>query len=316
MPSAESWWMAGRPSIDRREAHETVTPARPGAEGFRADQPAEEPMPADEHDPFYAREGLGTEIYDAWAERLIAGSPVEGDVEFYADLARRSGGPVLDVGCGTGRIAVALAEAGVEVVGLDLSAPMLRIAERKRAGLPADVARRLTFVRADMTHFTLEQTFPLIVTPSRSFQFMRTSAAQRSALASMRRHLRPDGALVLDLFDPRLEWCVPGSAANEPRRSGIIRNPVSGLDVRVEVIERMPDPMRQLIDEVWRYTELDESGGEGRTATERLVLRWTLRSEVRHLAELEGFAIEAEYGDFRGGLPAYGREQVWILRPA
>ena len=73
--------------------------------------------------------------------------------------------------------------------------------------------------------------------------------------------------------------------------------------------------MRQLIDEVYRFTELDESGREVRTTTERLVLRWTLRSEIRHLAELEGFEVDAEYGDFRGGSPAYGGEQVWILRP-
>ena len=272
-------------------------------------------MPPDEHDLFYDRDGLGTEIYDAWAELLIAGSPVEGDAEFYVEQARRSGGPVLDVGCGTGRIGIALAEQEVEVVGLDLSAPMLRIAERKRASLPAEVARRLTFVLADMTDFTLDQTFPLIVTPSRSFQFMLTPKAQRAALASMRRHLRPDGALVLDLFDPRLDWCVPGQDANEPSRQATIRNPVTGLNVRVEVVERTPDPMRQVIDEVWRHTELDESEREVRSTTERLVLRWTLRSELRHLAELEGFRVDAEYGDFRGGSPAYAREQVWILRP-
>jgi SAM-dependent methyltransferase len=273
-------------------------------------------MQADEHNLFYDRDGLGTEIYDAWAEHLIAGSPVEGDAEFYVEQARRWGGPVLDVGCGTGRIGIALAEQEVDVVGLDLSAPMLRIAERKRAWLTAEVARRLTFVLADMTDFTLDQTFPLIITPARSFQFMLTPTAQRAALASMRRHLRLEGALVLDLFDPRLDWCVPGPDANEPSRQATIRNPVTGLNVRIEVIERTPDPMRQVIDEVWRYTELDESGRQVRTTTERLVLRWTLRSELRHLAELEGFEVDAEYGDFRGGSPAYGREQVWILRPA
>ena len=103
-------------------------------------------MPADEHNLFYDRDSLCTEIYDAWAEHLIAGSRVEGDAEFYMEQARRWGGPVLDVGCGTGRIGIALAERGVDVVRLDLSAPMLRIAERKRAGLTAEVARRLSFV--------------------------------------------------------------------------------------------------------------------------------------------------------------------------
>ncbi len=274
-------------------------------------------MAADKPDRFYERDGLGTEVYDAWAEHQIAGSPVEGDVAFYLDQARRrGGGPVLEVGCGTGRVAIPLAEEGIEVVGLDLSGPMLRIAARTRAALPADVARRLTFVQGDMTDFRLDRTFPLIITPSRSFQFMLTPEAQRGALASMRRHLRPDGALVLDLFDPRLTWCVPRPAANEPIRQATVTNPVTGLEVHVEVIGRTPDPMVQLIDELWRYTELDASGQEGRTTTERLVLRWTLRSEIRHLAELEGFEIEAEFGDFRGGPPAYGAEQVWILRPA
>lgn len=273
-------------------------------------------MPVDEPNLFYERDDLGTEIYDAWGAVLIAGSAAEGDAEFYVEQARRWGGPVLDLGCGTGRIGIALAEQGFDVVGLDLSAPMLRIAERKRASLPAELARHLTFVQADMTDFTLDRTFPLLVTPSRSFQFMLTPTAQRTALASMRRHLRPDGALVLHMFDPRLEWCVPEPDANQPISRGTIRNPGTGLDVRIEVIERTPDPMRQVIDEVYRFTEVDESGREVRTTTERLVLRWTLRSELRHLAELEGFQVDAEYGDFRGGSPAYGREQVWILRPA
>lgn len=273
-------------------------------------------MPAEEHSLFYERDGLGTEIYDAMAALHIAGSPVEGDVDFYLEQAHRWGGPVLDLGCGTGRIGIPLAEQGFDVVGLDLSAAMLRIAERKRASLTPEVAGRLTFVNADMTDFDLDRTFALIVTPSRSFQFMLTPTAQRSALASIRRHLRPDGAVVLDLFDPRLEWCVPAPDANRPSRDATIRNPATGLDVAIGVIGRSPDPMRQLVDEVWRYTEQDESGREVRTTTARLVLRWTLRSELRHLAELEGFEVAAEYGDFRGGSPAYGAEQVWILRPA
>ena len=273
-------------------------------------------MQPDEHDLFYDRDGLGTEIYDAWGKVLIGGSSAAGDAEFYVDQARRWGSPVLDLGCGTGRIGIALAEQGFDVVGLDLSAPMLRIAERKVASLPEELARRLTFVQADMTDFTLDQTFPLIITPARSFQFMLTPTAQRTALASMRRHLHPDGALVLHLFDPRLEWCVPEPDANQPSSRGTVRNPVTGLDVRIEVIERAPDPMRQVIDELYRFIELDESGREVRTTTERLVLRWTLRSEIRYLAELEGFVVDAEYSDFRGGSPAYGGEQVWVLRPA
>jgi 2-polyprenyl-3-methyl-5-hydroxy-6-metoxy-1,4-benzoquinol methylase len=80
---------------------------------------------------FYARESLNVESYDSQAKAVHA--VLAGDVEFYLDLARRSGGPVLDLGGGTGRVAWPLAESGFEVTSLDLSAPMLARSETKRA---------------------------------------------------------------------------------------------------------------------------------------------------------------------------------------
>jgi SAM-dependent methyltransferase len=261
---------------------------------------------------FYEGDSLTTEIYDAQAALLIAGSPVEGDVAFYRRLAGETGGPILDVGCGTGRVAVDLASDGHEVVGVDLSAPMLRLAERRRATFPADLADRLTFRRADLMTLDLGRDFALIVAPARVFQFMLTTDAQRQALAALRSHLRPDGRLVLDLFDPRLDLVVSGP--NDPRRQMELRHPATGNRVTWEVTARSPDPARQLIVEDWLATELDASGNVLRTDTERLTLRWSLRSEMRLLFELAGLDVVAEYGDFKGGPPAYGREQVWILR--
>ncbi len=71
-----------------------------------------------------------------------------------------------------------------------------------------------------------------------------------------------------------------------------------------------------LIDGDWTFSEIDAPGELIRTATERLTLRWSLRSEMRLLFELVGFEVVADYGDFRGGPPAYGREQVWVLGDA
>lgn len=266
---------------------------------------------ADEPHAFYEDDSLSTEIYDARSETIIAGSPMGGDVEFYRRLARESGGPVLEVGCGTGRVAVALAADGHEVVGVDSSAPMLRLAENKRRSLPADAAGRLSYLEADMVTLALGRDFPLILTPSRVFQFALTTEAQRAALRALRSHLRPDGRLVLDLFDPLLDKVLP--AADFPPRSGELVHPTSGNRVTWEVSARYPDPARQLVVEDWTAREIGASGDVLRSDVERLTLRWSLRSEMRLLFELEGLEVVAEYGDFQGGPPAYGREQVWVL---
>jgi SAM-dependent methyltransferase len=270
----------------------------------------DEPVPH----PFYEADSLSTEIYDARAATIISGSSAQGDVDFYRGLASETGGPALDVGCGTGRVAVALAADGHEVLGIDLSAPMLRLAAQRRAALPDEVAGRLSFQQADMATLALGRDFALIVAASRVFQFMLTSDAQRQTLAALRAHLRPDGRLVLDLFDPLLDLVVPG--AEFAARSGELVHPTTGNRVTWEVTARNPEPARQLIVEDWAAHELDASGAVLRSDIERLTLRWSLRSEMRLLFELTDLEVVADYGDFSGGPPAYGREQVWVLRRA
>ena len=260
---------------------------------------------------FYEIPSLAVEVYDVSAAAAAATGPMAGDVEFYRRLAREGGGPVLEVGCGTGRVAVALAADGHEVVGVDLSAPMLGRAEQRRAGLDKEVAGRLTFAQGDMITLDVGRQFALVITPSRVFQFALTTEAQRAALAALRRHLRPDGRLVLDLFDPLLEFVVPGAPTG---RKGELVHPASGNRVTWEVTGRYPDPAGQVIVEDWTWQELASNGEPLRTDVERLILRWSTRSEMRLLFELAGLEVVAEYGDFEGGSPAYGREQVWVLR--
>ena len=175
---------------------------------------------------FYEADSLHTEVHDALGASLIAGSSVEGDTAFYRRMARETGGPILEVGCGTGRVAAALAADGHEVVGVDLSEPMLRLAEQRRMSLPADATARVSFHRADLATLDLGRDFALIVTPARVFQFMLTSAAQRAALAALRTHLRPNGRLVLDLFDPRLDLVVPSDRVTA--RRGELMHPTTG----------------------------------------------------------------------------------------
>ena len=259
-------------------------------------------------------DGLGTEIYDVLGAAIRDGGPTEGDIGLFLRLAAETGGPVLEIGCGTGRVAAALAAAGLEVVGVDRSGSMLRLADERRASLPAEVAERLAFLQGDMTTLHLAREFPLIVAPSRVFQFALTSDDQRAALRAFRAHLSAGGRLVLDLFDPLLEYVVPGAVF--PPRRGELVHPKTGNRVAWEITGREPDPTRQLVISDWAARELGPSGEVLRDETERLTLRWSTRSEMRLLFELEGLAVVAEHGDFEGGPPGYGSEQVWVLTPA
>ncbi len=252
---------------------------------------------------FYVRDSLHTEIYDAFAAEVTGN-----DLDFWRSCAAEYGGPVLDLGCGTGRVAWVLADAGFEVVGLDRSEPMLRRAEAKAEDHPGT---SVTFHLGDMSDFDLGREFGLVVVPGRSFQILPTVADQEAALACIRRHLVAGGHLVIDLFDPRLEFLLPDAP---PPPTLTLTHPERGTSVAVEVVDRTVDPAAQMLSEVWRFTELDDAGTVLRDERERLDLRWLYRYETLHLLRLAGFQIVAEWSDFDRSPPAYGLEQLWVAR--
>ncbi|MBF0093317.1 MAG: class I SAM-dependent methyltransferase [Alphaproteobacteria bacterium] len=260
---------------------------------------------------FYHDDGLNVRSYDARAD--LDARLFEDHLPFYVGMAREWGGPVLELGCGTGRIALAIAEAGIETTGLDLSRPMLARAEAKRAGAEDGIARRLRFVEGDMTDFALGSRFRLAIIPFRGFQELLTVHDQRAVLACLRDHLEEDGRLVLDLFDPRLEDVLP------PVDDGVATLPaldLGGSALKVEVLRRTNAPLTQVLTEIWRFTETAPDGSVLRVEEEVHSLRWTWRFEMRHLLELAGFAVEAEHSDFHGSPPGRGRQQVWVARPS
>jgi SAM-dependent methyltransferase len=255
---------------------------------------------------FYERDGLHVAVYDAMHGAVPGGD----ELAFFGRLAAEAGGPVLELGCGTGRVSIPLAEAGFEVIGLDRSPAMLSAAASKRSDLPSGTRRRVRFVEGDMTDFRLGRRFGLVFAAFRVFMFLPDVAAQRTALGAIRRHLRPGGLLALDVFDPLLDRCVPGSHPPEERGEFV----VEGRRIRVTAAERHTDPVAQRLRERWRFSELDPQGRVVREEFEELKLRWTYRHEMRHLLELAGFEPIAEYGDYAGSPPAYGREQIWVAR--
>jgi SAM-dependent methyltransferase len=260
-------------------------------------------------DPYYADE-LGVGTYD-----LLTGTSsiaTTGDIAFYDACGRRFGDPVLELAVGTGRVAWQLADAGLRVVGIDLSAAMLERAARQGAGRPAAVRERVTLHQADMASFALAETFPLGIIPYSAFQHLLTPERQRAALACIRRHLVPGGHLVVDVFDPLLEHCIPNAASPIPDREAV--DPASGHLIRRRTIARRCDPLRQTIAETFRL-EIVSGSGEVIAETETsFAVRWACRQEMAYLFELSGFEVVEQYSDFERAPPAYGQRQIWVVR--
>ena len=121
-------------------------------------------------------EGPGAAFYDYFE----GGQP--GDVGFYVEEAQRAGSPVLELGCGTGRSLIPVAQAGIDVVGLDRSEDMLSTAKKHISGLSAETTKRIRLVHGDMRSFSLEQRFSLAMIANRSFLHLLTTDDQRRAL--------------------------------------------------------------------------------------------------------------------------------------
>ena len=132
------------------------------------------------------------------------------DRDFYLDLANEYGGPVLEFGCGTGRITLPLARQGADVTGMDVSHSMLEVLRAKLAKEPESVRRRTRVVEGDFrTHYLGEQ-FSLVIIPFRPMQHMYTTEDQLAALQNARRHLTDDGILAFDVFNPYFDKILSG----------------------------------------------------------------------------------------------------------
>jgi SAM-dependent methyltransferase len=255
---------------------------------------------------------MSVELYDVMNPVHAAGME---DVTFLLAEAAATGGPILELACGTGRVVWPLADAGYEVTGLDLNRPMLARAEAKAAGRPPAVRGRVRLVESGMQEFDLGRSFGLIFSTFRSFQGLLTVEEQRSCLRAAHRHLRAGGRLVLDLFDPQLDRLLPRNPY-APRTFGTYRHPETGRNVLWESVDRLNDPVAQILVEIWRWTEVDAAGGVVRTELEELRLRWTYRYELHHLLATCGFRILGEYSDFQRSEPAYGKELIVVAAPA
>ncbi len=221
------------------------------------------------------------ELYDAWSRSVTE------DVEFYVDEARAAGGPVVELGVGTGRIAVPTALAGVPVIGVDSSAGMLAVCARRAAA--AGVAERVDLRLGDLRRPPVDERVSLVTVPFRSLLHLETEGARLEALASVRELLVPGGRFLFDVFAP------------------------SRADVEAthrRWLEREPG--------IWERADWDEAGRvltlavRGAAGTTSMRLAWLPPQRWQELLERAGFAVRACYGWFDRRPYEGGEDTVWV----
>lgn len=235
-------------------------------------------------DPEDSYGAVTSRFYDAAYATLERLGP---DLDFYLELARECGGPVLELGCGTGRVLLPVAREGIDCTGIDDSGRMLDALRAKAPGVAPSL------VQARMQDFDLgDARFALIYSAFRVFQHLYTVKDQLACLARVRAHLAPGGRFAFDVFNPRVDRIWIEEVPEEPD----LRFSHEGEDVVRYVASRRDRP-GQLLYLDMRY-ERSRDGQVVANDIARFRLRWYTRWELEHLMARAGFDDVVIYGDF------------------
>ena len=256
---------------------------------------------------------MSPSAYDEWASIYDSVySYVRDDIPFYVKEALDSGGDVLELGCGTGRVTIPIAEAGVNIVGLDFSEAMLDVARSKAETLSNEFGK-LSLQHGDMRDFDLGRRFSLVIIPFRGFLSLLSVEDEIGTLRCIERHLLPGGRLVLNIFVPDLNSLLQeGDVAYHLRD---VTDPVTGSTLVLWNQSRY-DNFSQIVYARVIIEELDGLGEMTKKIYRDFQLRYVHRWEMQHLIELCDFEILDLYGNFdRSPFDESSTEMVWVVRP-
>lgn len=214
-------------------------------------------------------------------------------IAFYVKLAREAAGPVLDIGCGTGRILLPCLQAGAEVDGLDLAAPMLDRLKQKAANLGVEAK----VYEGDMAKFTLPRRYALIMITFNAFVHNLTQEDQIRCLECCRAHLLPGGKLVFDGFFPGL--AIIGAAENTRVLEMECPHPTTGNLLRLYDTRRF-DRVKQLQHSVNEIEEVQPDGSIRVLQRSEFAVRWVYLEEMKLLLRQAGFTHWKIDGNFDG----------------
>ncbi len=226
-----------------------------------------------------------------------------GDIEWYRKLAGDLGGPVLELGAGTGRTLLPIARDGIEIHGLEENEEMLAALRNKVESLPGEYRERVRCFQGDMRDFELPHRYRLITIPFRAFLHNRTRKEQLACLVLCHRHLLPGGSLALNVFHPSLEYMSRNTGAFEglwrwigetedPRGGRIVQSMAAGYDT-----------VHQQIKCFLRYEHVDDHGRLQSTHLQRLEISYLYPGDLRDILGAAGFVDLLIEGGFEGGMP-------------
>lgn len=220
---------------------------------------------------------------------------------FFLSIAAQTGGPVLDLGCGTGRMTIPLAQHGLEITGLDPAAEMLALARAKAGDLPIE------WIEADGRDFHLSRQFNFIFENGAVFMHMLTNLDQRAFLGCVHEHLAPDGRFVFGVIFPHPDRIA--SAPEEKEWYSYQDN--QGRTVRVSGTEVYDDLSQVKVETAIR--RITEPDGSETVHVAPLALRYTFPQELEALLERAGFVVVERYGGAdRSPLTSASQSMVYV----
>ena len=217
------------------------------------------------------------------------------DIDFYIDAAQEYGSPILEIGIGTGRMAIPLATHGHGITGIDNSSEMLKVLKSKLEKSPGEARHNIQYLLADMRRFSLNRQFPLCIIPFRAFLHNLSMRDQLLTLQQIHRHLEQSGKLVLDIFVPIY------SVIAAKKWQDTVEYPVSPRSRKSVTVtsEISHDPVQQIltIENDYRSTLQKKSPPVARGG---FAYRYIFRYEMELLLRFVGFRLLNMYSDFDG----------------
>jgi len=232
---------------------------------------------------------------------LAFGISGDAEIEWYLNKARVSGGPVLDLACGTGRLALLLAGEGFNVTGIDQSEGMLNNFREKLRGQPAEVRQRVHIERAKMSDFSLGRKFNTVICCDAFFHNL-TVEDEMNCLKHVAQHLTPESRFVFNLPNPTCEFILESAVSEgkdfEERGRYRLDDGSGTLLVEQTHAGCVRD---QSVTTTLRITRYDPEGNETEKGESSWTTRYLFRYEAVHLLYRCGYTIEALVGDYRNG---------------